>query len=148
MKTVFQSDQPKTGKTDKTDVVSNNEFLRVVFSGETNGSRPVVVSFRGNPGAVCAKDWSGKPWSGDDLPVDANNYFSLGTFRPDESGKYRRIKSRFHALHAVMLDDVGSKVPRERLTLPPSWLLETSKQTISLSSLTTTESRTPAKLTR
>ena len=25
-----------------------------------------------------------------------------------------------------MLDDVGSKVPMERLTLPPSWLLETS----------------------
>ena len=25
-----------------------------------------------------------------------------------------------------MLDDVGSKVPRERLTLQPSWLIETS----------------------
>ena len=25
-----------------------------------------------------------------------------------------------------MLDDVGSKVAMERLTLPPSWLLETS----------------------
>ena len=61
-----------------------------------------------------------------DLPADANNYFSLAVFRPDEAGQYRRQKARFQALHAVMLDDVGSKVPMERLTLPPSWLLETS----------------------
>jgi hypothetical protein len=61
-----------------------------------------------------------------DLPADANNYFSLAVFRPDEAGRYRRQKARFHALHAVMLDDVGSKVPMERLTLQPSWLIETS----------------------
>ena len=30
------------------------------------------------------------------------------------------------ALYAVMLDDIGTKVAMERLTLPPSWLLETS----------------------
>ena len=39
---------------------------------------------------------------------------------------YRRQRTRFAALHTVMLDDVGTKVSRERLTLPPSWLLETS----------------------
>ena len=61
-----------------------------------------------------------------ELPADANNYFSLAVFRPDEAGQYRRQKARFQALHAVMLDDVGSKVAMERLTLPPSWLLETS----------------------
>ena len=31
-------------------------------------------------------------------------------------------KTRFHALYAVMLDDVGGKVAMDRLTLPPSWL--------------------------
>jgi hypothetical protein len=60
------------------------------------------------------------------LPADANNYFSLAVFRPDEAGLYRRQKARFHALVAVMLDDLGTKVAMERLTLPPSWLLETS----------------------
>jgi len=29
-----------------------------------------------------------------------------------------------------MLDDVGTKVAMERLTLPPSWLLETSRAII------------------
>ena len=91
----------------------------------------MVVSFTGNPATVPRKVWFGRPWQGSsdmttDLPADANNYFSLAVFRPDEAGKYRRQKARFHALHAVMLDDVGSKVSMERLTLPPSWLLETS----------------------
>ena len=77
------------------------------------------------------KCWFGRPWQGKpevstSLPASANNYFSLATFRPDEAGQYRRRKARFQALHAVMLDDVGTKMAMERLTLPPSWLLETS----------------------
>ena len=81
------------------------------------------------------KVWFGRPWQGNtevstSLPASANNYFSLAVFRPDEAGQYRRQKARFHALHAVMLDDVGTKVAMERLTLPPSWLLETSPGTI------------------
>jgi len=125
-RTVFQFDQPKTDETDKTDIVGNNDFLRAIYGSAISGTCPVVVSFKGNPLTVPAKKWFGNCWPGADLPIDTNNYFSLATFRPDESGKYRRIKSRFHALYAVMLDDVGSKVSRERVTLPPSWLLETS----------------------
>ena len=91
----------------------------------------MVVSFKGNPRTVPRKVWFGRPWQGStdmttDLPADANNYFSLAVFRPDEAGQYRRQKARFQALYAVMLDDVGTKVAMERLTLPPSWLLETS----------------------
>lgn len=126
VKTVFQPDLLETDKTDKTDIVCNHDFLKTIFGEEMDGTRPVVVSFEGNPGTVSANNWYGRPWSGEELPTDTNNYFSLAVFRPDESGKYRRIKSRFHTLYAVMLDDVGSKVPHERLTLPPSWLLETS----------------------
>ncbi len=128
--TVFQFDLLKTDKSDKTYTVSNRDFLQAVFSGKFNEARPIVVSFKGNPGTAPEKVWLGRPWPGcdkmTDLPVDANNYFSLAIFRPDEAGKYRRIKSRFQALYSVMLDDVGSKVPVERLTLAPSWLLETS----------------------
>lgn len=126
VKTVFQPDLLETDKTDKTDIVCNHDFLKTIFGEEMDGTRPVVVSFEGNPGTVSANNWYGRPWSGEELPTDTNNYFSLAVFKPDESGKYRRIKSRFHTLYAVMLDDVGSKVPHERLTLPPSWLLETS----------------------
>jgi|MTBAKSStandDraft_2_1061841.scaffolds.fasta_scaffold04221_3 hypothetical protein len=129
--TVFPSDPEKTGKTGETYSVGNDEFLQTVFGEEPGGARPIVVSFQGDPLSVPKKSWYGCPWLGsnkvtDRLLADANNYFSLAVFRPDEAGQYRRQKALFQALHAVMLDDVGTKVPLERLTLQPSWLLETS----------------------
>ena len=129
--TVFRFDSVDTGKTAETEFTGNQEFLRTVFFGELGRARPVVVSFKGDPRTVPKKLWSGKPWQGnsaqaEDLPADANNFFSLAVFMPDEGGEYRRKKARFHALYAVMLDDVGSKVPAERMTLPPSWMIETS----------------------
>lgn len=121
----------ETDKTGRTDLVSNGEFLRTVFGDNLADVRPVVVSFAGNPMSVPGKVWFGSPWQGNtdfsvNLPNNANNYFSLAVFKPDEAGNYRRQKARFHALYAVMLDDIGSKVATERLTLSPSWMLETS----------------------
>lgn len=121
----------ETGKTVETNTVSNGEFMREVFGDDLGDVRPVVVSFEGSPATVPGKAWFGQPWFGDadqdaDLPASANNYFSLAVFHPDEAGRYRRQKSRFHAMCAVMLDDVGTKVAMDRLTLLPSWLLETS----------------------
>ena len=129
--TVFQPGPVETDKTGETDWVSNAGFLDCVFSSDLAEARPLVVSFAGNPAKVAKAAWFGRPWSvaADTpalLPEDANNYFSLAVFRPDEAGQYRRQKARFVALHAVMLDDVGSKVAMDRLTLPPTWLLETS----------------------
>lgn len=129
--TVFPPGPVETDKTGETDLVSNAAFLAWVFGGDLAEARPVVVSFAGNPASVSKSSWFGRPWSvATDatamLPEDANNYFSLSVFRPDETGQYRRQKARFVALHAVMLDDVGSKVAMDRLTLPPTWLLETS----------------------
>ena len=120
-----------TDTTDETYAVGNGEFLRTVFGAAPVDARPVVVSFDGNPTKVPAKAWFGRAWQAEPeaasrLPASANNYFSLAVFRPDDSGQYRRQKARFAALHAVMLDDVGTKVAIERLTLPPCWLIETS----------------------
>ena len=125
--TFFTDATEETGKTDKTDTLSNNDFLLKVFGSLSGDARPVLVSFPGNPLEVPRSSWWGFPWHGAiDPPADQNNYFSLAVFRPDEAGRYRRLKSRFQALYAVMLDDVGTKVTEERLTLPPTWLLETS----------------------
>jgi hypothetical protein len=129
--TVFPPGPEETEKTGETDLVSNAEFLARVFGADLAEVRPVVVSFTGNPARASKSAWFGRPWSGATDPTamltdDANNYFSLAVFRPDEAGQYRRQKARFVALHAVMLDDVGSKVAMDRLTLPPTWLLETS----------------------
>lgn len=119
--------QDKTVKSDKTDFVDNNNFLRAVFGGKLHEVCPLIVSFSGNPKTVSSNKWSARPWN-EDFPfvIEHNNYFSLSTFKPDDSGKYRRIKTSFYALYAIMLDDVGTKVGIDRLTLPPSWLLETS----------------------
>lgn len=66
-------------------------FLRAVFGEELSGARPVIVSFKGNPGTVPQRAWFGRPWQGiddltADLTADANNYFSLAVFKPDEAG--------------------------------------------------------------
>ena len=129
--TVSPADGVESDGTGETDLVDNGDFLRAVFADDLADARPVVVSFAGNPTSVPAKVWFGGPWEGEPdvstrLPASANNYFSLAVFRPDEEGLFRRQKARFKALHAVMLDDVGTKVAMDRLTLPPSWLLETS----------------------
>ena len=129
--TLSPSDSVETDKIGETALVGNGDFLLEVFGGELVGAHPLLVSFEGNPANVPAKVWFGRPWQSTPeasvcLPASANNYFSLAIIRPDEAGQFRRQKARFQALCAVMLDDVGTKVILERLTLPSSWLLETS----------------------
>lgn len=119
-----------TDKTDETDfsTISNEEFIKGIF-GEISGTdRPIVVSFAGNPNTVGQHSWFGKPWvSGKTLLTNNyNNYVSFAAFRPDNEGKYRRQKKYFSGLFAVMLDDIGVKVEWDRITLIPSWKIETS----------------------
>lgn len=126
--TDFPPGPAETDKTGETNAVGNDDFLHAVFGDAVADTRPVVVRFAGNPATVAKSAWFGRPWldDGGKLPGDANSYFSLAVFRPDEAGQYRRRKAQFAALHAVMLDDLGGKVAMDRLTLQPSWLLETS----------------------
>lgn len=117
----------ETDISDKTDALDNNTFLRAIFGDSLSNIYPIIVSFAGNPNTIQQKAWYGHPWTGDSsLSAENNNYFSLAVFKENDSGQYRRKKSQFHKLYAVMLDDVGTKVNLEKLTLAPSWLLETS----------------------
>ncbi len=128
----FHARPPESDETNETNYcLTNDAFLAAVFGDVLSDDRPMVVSFKGNPAPLPngEKDtrWFGRDWHGDSgLSPAANNYFSLASFRPDEAGKYRRQKRHFKALGAIMLDDVGTTVARERVTLPPSWILETS----------------------
>ncbi len=128
---VFETADFKSDKSDKTDFtnISNVDFLKSVFGNIVGTERPVVVGFSGNPATVGNNAWFGKPWiANKTLFTDGqNNYTSFATFRPDDEGKYRRQKKQFAALYAVMLDDIGNKVPLERISLEPSWMIETSK---------------------
>jgi hypothetical protein len=125
---VLPSGANQTGETEEIDLCSNHQFLCALFGENPGEARPIVVHLKGNPATAPKAGWFGSPWSGGADPErsKANAYFSLAVFLPDEAGQYRRRKAQFKALHAVMLDDLGTKVTLERLTLPPTWLLETS----------------------
>ena len=118
------------GQTVETVTVSNDDFLRALFASFDGETRPVLVSFLGDPRATTGRHWAGRPWRrGEAPPPDNNNYFSLATFHPDAEGRLHRKKSQFAALYAVMLDDIGSKVLScDRLPLTPTWSIETSPQ--------------------
>lgn len=127
---IFQTGGSNTDYPDKTDFpeISNADFMTALF-GELSGiERPVVVSFAGNPNTAPQSSWYGKPYIEGEpaFPSDANNFTSFAVYVRGENGKYRRKNSQFSALHAVMLDDVGTKVLSDRITLQPSWIIETS----------------------
>ena len=110
---LFPTGPVETGETDETDMVGNDDFLLAIFGDEAGDRHPLLVSFAGNPSTVPSKAWFGRPWlvdanEAESLTASANNYFSLAAFRPDEQGRYRRRKANFHALRAMMLDDVGA----------------------------------------
>ena len=72
----------ETDKSDKTDWVSNQEFMLAVFGESTSDYRPLIVSFAGNPAQVHKSAWFGKPWVSNEvtafrLPATANNYLAL-----------------------------------------------------------------------
>ncbi len=123
--TVFGNGAKETSKTDETDSTTNADFMTAVFRPSSAGS-PMVVTKKGDPkkGPWPSNAWL--PGSQSLLPASSNNYFTLATFTPNSVGKLARKKEQFCALYAVMLDDVGTKTPKDRLTLPPSWMIETS----------------------
>jgi hypothetical protein len=111
--TNIESDYLKTVKTDETDIViDNNHFLQKLFGEISNDAYPIVVRFKGDPLKVIKQKWFGYPWNHDsevELPTDANNYFSLSRFKPNEAGEYRRKKSQFYELCAVMPTILAAK---------------------------------------
>lgn len=115
-------------QTHETAETTNQAFLEAIF-GLCNPAadvRPLLCAKHGDPDNKKA-GWAPQPW-GETRPEnpDLNWYVQPSTFASID-GKWRAQKAAVVAVHAVMLDDVGTKVPLVRLTAcPPSWLLETS----------------------
>lgn len=139
----------KTDKTDETDfsAVSNADFIKGIFGDIVGSERPIVVSFSGDPNQVRKGAWFGKHWIADKTPLldSSNNYTSFATFKPDDEGKYRRRKKQFAALYAVILDDICIKVPEDRITLEPSWKIETSSGNFQIGFILNEPITDPAK---
>jgi hypothetical protein len=96
-----------------------------IFHALPDGASATVTSFTGNPATT--KQWGNcAPVGQIETPATANNYFCLSSHYPGDDGVVRRKKSQFRGLHCLMLDDIGSKIPADRVTLAPSWSIETS----------------------
>lgn len=126
----LQSTDLKSDKTDETDCkeITNDIFIHTIF-GDLTLERPICVSFKGDPGEATKRSWFGQAYVDRKtmLPNYQNNYVSCSSYIPNDEGIYRRQKSSFAAFHWLLLDDVGVKVDIERVTLKPSWIIETSK---------------------
>jgi hypothetical protein len=92
------------------------------------GNYGTVHSFTGDP--KDAKGWPARPWApGKRFPglnPFANNYVCVSSFALTLNGECYRRKVQFAGLHAVMIDDLGTKLPMSDLRMEPSVLVETS----------------------
>ena len=126
--TVLPTDRVKGGKAGEGGglQITNAEFVAAVFPSLPEGAFAAVSAKAGDPGIG---GWiAGRA----DLTVGAlsgetNNYVSCSSFHPGDDGSFKARKGQFSACHFLMLDDLGTKAPLERLAgFGLSWLIETS----------------------
>jgi len=104
--------------------VTNDQFLTAIFGDTFETVHPLVCEKHGNPDG---SGWPPKPWPCDTRDAKANWYCLPALYQPDESGAYRAQKKLAVSVHAIMLDDIGTKIDQERLSgCMPSWSIETS----------------------
>ncbi len=106
--------------------VTNAGFVAKVFHKIPAGAYAAVCS---KPGDPTAGGWLAKraDRSVNSLQASYNNYLSCSSFKPSDDGTFTVQRSQFAACHFLMLDDLGTKIPLDRLAgFDPSWLIETS----------------------
>ena len=104
--------------------VTNTQFLEAIFGTNFKFQKPLVCSKVGDPSAG---GWPVTAWPCDTSDSSLNWYALPALFSPNDVGRYKAQKNLAGDVHCVMLDDVGTRVPRHRITAcPPTWLLETS----------------------
>ncbi len=106
--------------------IANADFVTAVF--------PILPE--GAFAAVCSKsnDLGLGGWAASradqvavNLSAATNNYLGCASFYPGNDGSFKARKAQFAACHFLMLDDLGTKVPLDRLAdFELSWLIETS----------------------
>lgn len=101
--------------------VSNREFLETMVPVLPEGACIPVASNND------LSNWTPKSWAhGQELVIREgwNGYCCLASHR--RGNPQPRTKESFLALHWVMLDDIGPKVPRDQIRLAPTCEIETS----------------------
>ena len=104
--------------------VSNDEFLKAIFGSSFSSAYPLVCKKSGDPEHG---GWFAIKWPCNTTSDNMNWYTLPSLYQPDDNGRYRAKKELAVSVHAVMVDDVGTKVSAEQFEkCPPSWAIETS----------------------
>lgn len=113
--------------------ITNDQILAEMFRYMTADERAVMCSVAGDPSTVAGKFWGGIPWArGTPCPLlkVRNNYVAISSFRRgDNDTVWRRRKDQFASTHAIMVDDVGTKLELSALPMNkvlPSLVVRTS----------------------
>lgn len=106
--------------------ITNADFVVAIFPQLPEGAFAAACSKSGDPGL---SGWLAR--RADDVVVNlaasTNNYIGCASFYPGDDGSFKARKAQFAAYHFLLLDDLGTKVPLERLGgFELSWLIETS----------------------
>lgn len=126
--TVLHHEQLKEGKGGKGGglQVTNKEFVTAIYKNIPEGAYAAVCSKPGNP---CQGGWVAKRADViiENISSENNNYLNCSSFYPGNDSLFKARKAQFAACHFLMLDDIGTKVPFDRLDgFELSWLIETS----------------------
>lgn len=124
--TVLSTNQVEAGEGGKGGnfKITNADFIAAVFNKVPIGAFAATCS---KPDDPSIGGWPAKSAGRANLPANNNNYVGCSTFRLAEDGSLKARKVQFSACHFLMLDDIGTKIPLEKLSnFEPSWLIETS----------------------
>lgn len=107
------------------------KFLNALARGMRDDERIILCGVPGDPGAAPPHAWKPRPWrigyDGHEFSETWNGYVTVSAFTQSEDKTFRRRASEIAAGLAFMIDDVGTKVPRNLVeSLPPSAIIETS----------------------
>ena len=126
--TVSEVELHKAGKSGEGGIImmNNAEFVAAVFPKLPDGAFVAVCSKVGDP-AMGGWMASRADSAIDNVSSVHNNFVGCSSFYPSPNGTFKARKAQFAACHFLMLDDLGTKVPLERLSgFELSWLIETS----------------------
>lgn len=111
------------------DIPTVENFLDKVFHAATEDNFVLtwLVTPTGSPSYPKSEDYLVKTLSSTKKPYAL--YYGTATCKRHEDGKLYNRKALFNALHVVVLDDIGTKVPFDKIPadFTPSYKLETSE---------------------
>lgn len=106
------------------------KFLNALASNLLEQERLILIAFRGDPDDAPTHAWRPRPWKpGNEIPFSAKNnaYSTVASFGKVADGGFRRRKDSFKAGHALLIDDVRTKVPFDVVKgVKPTAIIETS----------------------